>query len=268
MTPILGQALGAYEERPAPTALQQHFSRAWSHTLPSGAPRKTAIVPDGCADLLWVGGTLTLAGPDREANIETIRPGTTVVGFRFQPGAAAAWLRLPASELVGARLPLENFWGGEARRLADRVGDARSPAEVAHRLEAVLTAKAADIDAANDDARFIFGFVAANRLPQSRLVRQLCDRVGLSERTLRRRCHEAFGYGPKTLDRILRFQRFVRLARNAHSIGLAGMAAEAGYADQSHLTRETRDLAGFAPRAILAQLEQDALIRGHLAASR
>jgi AraC-like DNA-binding protein len=85
-------------------------------------------------------------------------------------------------------------------------------------------------------------------------VKRLTEELGLSERTLRRRSHHAFGYGPKTLDRILRFQRFLRLARLSGSEGLAGLAAEAGYSDQPHLTRETRELAGFAPSAILAQL--------------
>jgi AraC-like DNA-binding protein len=43
-------------------------------------------------------------------------------------------------------------------------------------------------------------------------VRDLAARLGLSERQLRRRCTDALGYGPKTLDRILRFQRFHTLA--------------------------------------------------------
>ena len=33
--------------------------------------------------------------------------------------------------------------------------------------------------------------------------------IGLSLRQLRRRCHAAVGYGPKTLQRVLRFRRFV-----------------------------------------------------------
>src|SRR6516165_1592184 len=39
----------------------------------------------------------------------------------------------------------------------------------------------------------------------------VADDVGLSVRQLRRRCHAAAGYGPKTLQRVLRFQRFVRM---------------------------------------------------------
>jgi AraC-like DNA-binding protein len=81
----------------------------------------------------------------------------------------------------------------------------------------------------------------------------ILERLDVSPRTLRRRCQDAFGYGPKTLDRILRFQRFLNLARQAETPRLADLGFEAGYADQAHLTREVRRLSGFSPAAILSQ---------------
>jgi len=66
--------------------------------------------------------------------------------------------------------------------------------------------------------------------------------VGVSERHLQRRCRTAFGYGPKTLHQVLRFQRALRLARAGGR--LADVAAVVGYADQAHMARETRRLAG------------------------
>ena len=51
--------------------------------------------------------------------------------------------------------------------------------------------------------------------PGSVEVAELADVVGLSTRQLHRRCTAAFGYGPATLARILRFQRFVHAARRA-----------------------------------------------------
>jgi AraC-like DNA-binding protein len=83
-------------------------------------------------------------------------------------------------------------------------------------------------------------------------VRRVADRLGVSERQLHRRSLTLFGYGPKTAQRILRFQRALRLARldraggrgRAPGFGLAAVAAEAGYADQAHLARDVRALAG------------------------
>jgi AraC-like DNA-binding protein len=70
----------------------------------------------------------------------------------------------------------------------------------------------------------------------------IADRVGLSTRQLHRRSRVAFGYGVKTLQRILRLQLALELARDGAR--LADAAARAGYADQPHLAREMRDLAG------------------------
>ncbi|TGT34837.1 helix-turn-helix domain-containing protein, partial [Mesorhizobium sp. M8A.F.Ca.ET.165.01.1.1] len=70
------------------------------------------------------------------------------------------------------------------------------------------------------------------------------------ERTLRRRFDDTFGYGPKTLDRILRFHRFRRLQRQQSDASTALLAIEAGYADQAHLIRESRRLTGVTPTAL------------------
>jgi AraC-like DNA-binding protein len=75
--------------------------------------------------------------------------------------------------------------------------------------------------------------------------------VGLSERQFRRRSQAAVGYGPKTLQRVLRFHRFVRqLDAAVTPPDLAALAAQAGYADQAHLTRECSALSGFTPAAL------------------
>lgn len=69
--------------------------------------------------------------------------------------------------------------------------------------------------------------------------------LGLSERQLRRTCLDAFGYGPKVLQRILRFQQAKRLIESG--VPLADVAYQAGYSDQAHLTREVTSLAATTP---------------------
>ena len=76
--------------------------------------------------------------------------------------------------------------------------------------------------------------------------------AALTERHLRRRFHDAVGYGHKTLQRVLRLRRFLALAESEAGPDLARVAAEAGYADQPHLTRECAELAGLPPAALLA----------------
>jgi transcriptional regulator GlxA family with amidase domain len=93
----------------------------------------------------------------------------------------------------------------------------------------------------------------AARAPEVR-VSTLARWIGLSERQLLRRCTAALGYGPKTLDRIFRFQRFRSLALRLPHLGLAELAAAAGYADQPHLTRECVRLTGATPTGFVARL--------------
>ena len=83
---------------------------------------------------------------------------------------------------------------------------------------------------------------------------EVAAQVGLSDRQLRRRCEAAVGYGPKMLQRVLRFRRFVSLADAAGGTAdLAQAAVDSGYADQPHLTRETARLAGLSPAALVRE---------------
>jgi AraC-like DNA-binding protein len=248
---VLSGVAGKYQEfRPAP-ALEGHFRCIWSNALPREGSHRIAVVPDGCVDITWIDGELVVAGPDMEAAQSPLTPGSTVIGVRFRPGAARQWLGLPMSELLGARVPLRDFWGKHAPAAAERIGDASTIAERMRALETTLCQRASDLEPPKSDMGFVFNALGSESGGPGMAI--ILDRLDISPRTLRRRCQDAFGYGPKTLDRILRFQRFLGLARRADKPRLADLGFEAGYADQAHLTREVRRLSSFSPAEILSQ---------------
>ncbi len=228
-----------YREHPGTGALAPHFRCAWSNR-PEGRADPFLVLPDGCIDIVWTHGRLTVAGPDRAA--VSVKRAGLVVGLRFQPGRAADWLGIPACDIVDARPDLDAFWGFEARSLADRIGEGRDACDMLARLQAGVLARLSRVGDRAIAAAAIF-----NRIDRGRPI-------DMSARTLRRRCHDWFGYGPKSLDAILRLQRFLALSRRGGQ-GLAMTAVEAGYADQPHLNRETRRLCGLTPRQLLAQLD-------------
>jgi AraC-like DNA-binding protein len=234
---------GDYCEATPTEALRRHFRCAWSHRVAADHAGPITVVPDGCVDIVWRGGLLQVAGPDIEAALPEPPAGSLILGMRFAAGAAARWLGLPMSELVGRQVPLAELWGRRAGELADRIGAARGPDQQLRQFEAGLASQAGAIETPPDDMAFLFAALA--RGPVS--VDVLADRLALSPRTLRRRSCEAFGYGPKTLERILRFQRFLRLQRARPLAGLAEIGLAAGYADQAHLSREVRSLSGLTP---------------------
>ena len=239
-----------YREFRPPPDLARHIRCLWTHRCPPGPASPVTVLPDGCVDLLWMGGRLVVAGPDETAAVATPAPGETVTGVRFRPGAALPWLGLPMAAIVGQRVPLGDLWG-EARAggLADRLGEAPTPAERLRRLAEGLGRLAPAMAPPAPDMAALFALL--DRPPPGTGLAAVCDRLAASERSLRRRCHAAFGYGPKTLDRILRFQRFLWLARAPGGRALAALAADAGYADQAHLSREVRRLSGRTPARLL-----------------
>jgi len=197
----------------------------------------TPVLPDACSDLIWKAGRgAFVAGPDTGPSPVGSPAGTVFVGARFRPGAGGAALGLPLSELRDLRVGLEEL----DPALAERLPGDLSPEEALRRIAEIARA-APPPDAAIAEA--------ARRLahPATR-VETLADDLGLSERQLRRRCHAGAGYGPRTLQRVLRFRRFLASANG----DLARAALDAGYADQSHLTRECTRLAGRPPAALLA----------------
>lgn len=252
--PVLGLAPGVYREVPVLPALRPHFSALWFHEAPADGSGRSAIVPDGAADLVWFAGCLSVAGPQRQARVEAVPPGAIVIGLRFRPGAAAPWLGVPLTEVAGVRLPLEAFWGSAAHHgLADRMLAADKPQAAARLLQAGLAGRQPAAAAPDALAEAVFALLDQAPDPSLPVLDMLTAELGVSPRTLRRRCLEAFGFGPKTLARILRFQRFLDLLRREPG-GLADLAAAAGYADQSHLSRETLDLAGLTLRPLRDQL--------------
>ncbi|MEU6719965.1 DUF6597 domain-containing transcriptional factor [Nonomuraea sp. NPDC046802] len=82
----------------------------------------------------------------------------------------------------------------------------------------------------------------ATALRTGRTVAEAAWDLGFSERQLHRRSLASFGYSPKTLQRIVRFQRALRMARAG--VRLAEVAAGAGYTDQAHLAHDVRRLSG------------------------
>ena len=219
---------------------------AWIRSVPPPGDNHR-VVPDGCMDLIWVSGELLVAGPDTAAYVSTGPPGVRYAALRFPPGLAPAVLGTPAAELRDRRVPLEALWRpAEARRLAGLGARAArlGPGAVTAVLEEAAAARLAAGGGPDPLAARLVGW-----LREGRTVRCAADRSGLSERQLHRRCLPLFGYGPKTLGRVLRFDRALALARAGRPF--AEVAVHAGYADQAHLSREVRALAGVPLRALV-----------------
>ena len=233
-----------YREFRAPPALRSSVACLWVRRGDGGSVR---VFPDACTDIVWRRGSgAVVAGPDTRAWLSHTEPAEAIVGVRLLPGAGGAALGWPLGELRDQRVALADLGLAQADSLDGTLDPNRALDHIADMAFRLAAAGAPD--------RAVQAAVLRLRDPTQR-VEWLAEELGLSERQLRRRFQAAVGYGPKTLQRILRLRRFrVRAGAGAgHApLSLAEAAFDAGYADQAHLARECRALTELSAGELIA----------------
>jgi AraC-like DNA-binding protein len=225
----------AYREWAPPVALRDAIACVWARRGDGAAVR---VLPDACTDIVWRAGSgAVVAGPDTGPARSPTRTGELIVGVRLRPGAGGAVYGLPLSEVRDRRVTVGDVGLDPHDELHGELG----PSEALTHLSSLV----ARLALARPPDRAVQAAAVRLNHPRQRVDR-LADELGLSERQLRRRFHHAVGYGPKTLQRVLRLQRFLALS----DLELVRAAAEAGYTDQAHLTRDCRKLTGLTPGAL------------------
>ncbi|MGN9838773.1 DUF6597 domain-containing transcriptional factor [Nonomuraea sp. H19] len=232
-----------YAERPPDPDLAGRVACVWHRVSETEATQ--LVVPDACVDLIWGPRGLVVAGPDTGPMPASMTAGDTFVGIRFKPGAVGDLFGVPLHELCDQRVPLSDL---------PELPIAECGPQLGWRLEAMRSAvrsRLAQSDGADPAAPAI-----ARALRAGRTVTEVAWDLGFSERQLHRRSMTAFGYAPKTLQRIVRFQRALRLARAG--VPLADVAVTAGYTDQAHLSHDVKRLSGVSMRRLVSPVRKPA----------
>ncbi|MFI9848508.1 DUF6597 domain-containing transcriptional factor [Nonomuraea sp. NPDC051941] len=276
-----------YVERPPTADLAGRLACVWHQV--SEADATQLVVPDACVDLIWGPEGLFVAGPDTGPMPAPMASGDTFVGIRFRPGAVGDFFGVPLQELRDQRVRVSDLPSlrDQPARLAEltslhdqpvgvsalssprdqrvsvsdppslrdqpiRLADLPSlhSADVAPpgRLDAMLAAVRGRL--AREVPADPAGAAIAGALRMGRSVGEVAWDLGFSERQLHRRSLVTFGYAPKILQRIVRFQRALTLARAG--VPLAEVAVTAGYADQAHLSHDVKRLSGVSMRHLVS----------------
>ena len=164
-----------------------------------------------------------------------------VAGIRLRPAAARTVLRCPATELSGAFVEADTFFGSTAT-LRERLAFADAETRVAL-LEAWLQSFIAgdpprDVDAA---VRAITASGGSADLVA------IASHAGIGLRQLERRFLADVGLTPKVFARVVRLQGALR--RIADGEPLAAAAVTCGYYDQAHMAKDFGHLAETSPTA-------------------
>jgi AraC-like DNA-binding protein len=241
-----------YREHPPAADLAPWIECFWTRSGPpsSGAPT-FRVLPDGCADVLFAfgpGAEGFVVGPMTRAIVVPASGETRMLGVRFHPGAAGAFLPVPLRTLVDQRVALDSIWTG-ADGTTERLAEATTAGRAVDAFESELRARlqrAAAIPSPR--TRALIERLAAQSEGVS--VADMAARAGITRQHLRRVFEQHVGYGPKKLARILRLRRALRLLDTRGETTLATVALDAGYYDQAHMNADFRDLAGRPPLAL------------------
>ena len=230
--------LPAYREFRPPLGLARTVACVWENEATE--ERAQLVVPDGCVDLIWLAGReLVIAGADTGPRTAALPAGTCTSGVRLRPGAAGAFLGLPASELRDLQVPTPDVWDGRFDALQESLPGAEPSERLALLADAVGGAHSAPDPLVAAAARRLSAHTAR--------VAGVAADLGVSERQLHRRTVTAVGYGPKLLARVARLRRLVALG----DAPLVSRALDAGYASQAHMSDEVRRLTGLTPARFL-----------------
>lgn len=192
------------------------------------------VLPDGCADVIFdlSSGNGLVVGTMTKPLLYQPRGRSQLIGVRFRPGRAAAFLRIPLADITDARVPLGEVWKGFTRELFDV---AEMEAELLRRLDP-------DRDRRIDHA--IARLVSSGGKAR---VDAVAEEAGLSRQHLARQFLHHVGVSPKTFARVVRFRNVIETLPSRDEVDWADVALEHGYYDQSHLISDFRELGGVTP---------------------
>lgn len=209
-------------------------------------PAPSLIVPDGCMDLIVIDSDVVIAGADSTARIFR-GSSTPTVGLRFDPGVLPQLLATSAAELADQVTSLDavmargepGIGSGPGPTAGFRSGvDSGAEFRRLLRIAETLTSQA-ELDRRPLELAKLLDARQDSRQPD---IAEVAAELAYSPRQLRRLSAEWFGYGPKHLSKVLRWQT----ARAHIDAGRtrAAAAAAAGYADAAHLWRDEKSLLG------------------------
>jgi AraC-like DNA-binding protein len=227
-----------------PEALAPFVECFWFR--PPMAPDQPApyrVLPDGCLDIVVGPRIAIVVGAMTRPLLVPPGDGAGLIGVRFRPGMATAFLRIPAAALTDDNAPLEAVWA-DGNDVADYVGSALGTDQAIPRLAETLTARLPRLASVPPDLLAAVQRIMARggRIDVSRLAASL----GATRQHLARRFAAHVGVTPKTFCRVIRLWKVLR-STDSGRVNWASLAADLGYSDQSHLVAEFRALTGLTP---------------------
>jgi AraC-like DNA-binding protein len=250
-----------YLEMPPPSYLKNHVRYFW--TLESSGMEPSPLifgpVADGCPGLIFQQlPNSTLLQHDKHlpdlllygqtTKYTELHFGSTYcsIGVCCFPNALKSIFGLNADELTNTCLDLNLLSASKDFYLSEKLSNTGSIAGKIDIISAFLFHQISKNEGEKDDiTQFALSQIIQSHGSIS--LKELQEKLQLTERSFERRFKQGVGISPKLFSRICRFQKSLAQLRSNDYSKLSDIAFENDYADQSHYIRVFKEFAGISP---------------------
>lgn len=244
--PFFEQCSNNYSKRPMRGMPIDYF---YSFTVPENRACPV-VVPDSVVDVFFVCDTdfprASIQGSITKGIISNLRPGETVFGVRYRPGACPYSMGIMGNDILNDKLYLDIFPGGT--QLIESIECAKTFAERASLFIHSDVSRNIGFMEESSMSRVFTGALAAIFDQYGDIaLSELEAKTGYSTRYLNKVFKKCSGISPKTFCKIVRFQRLLHTMNGSDKRRLTDIAMDAGYYDQSHMLKEFREYTTMTP---------------------
>lgn len=235
--------------------LAEHVAHivSYEEAIAEGAELVERVLPDGAVRLIFVardGGWFAAAtGATQAPAIVRLSGHMQGLSVTLRLGAAAAVLGLPAGELRGATVALDELW--RAPELMDQLAAAQGSAACAAVVQRALRHRLRHAESTAPRQAAAAARLVAHTAGRAS-VRSIADAMGIGERRLQQLFAMHVGLTPAALARVARMHACLKALRRHPAPRWAELAVDMGFYDQSHLANEFKSLCGLSPSLFLA----------------
>jgi AraC-like DNA-binding protein len=211
---------------------------------------KYAVIPHGCATLVFSFDGTRILGSLFGPATKPIRIGSGANGFQFlfivefQPAGYYAFSGMPQSGFTDALVAFETVHPAFDRLIARQMETATSIDSLVPEIDRLFLAH---LKTAFFRAEFSLASRMIRKSGGAVSVKELSRHVFYSERHLGRIFGEYVGVNVKSFSRLVRVNRAIRLLRRPHN-SITQAYLQTGYYDMPHFIHDFKSICGITPR--------------------
>lgn len=250
-----------YQQIPPPASLKDYIRYYWVLESHAADPAATSFrtMADGCPGLIFqhpdegvlyqnskqLPGIFLYGQATRHAEIRIAGKFSTI-GIYFYPNALKSIFGFNAEILTNTCLNLDEMALKQGYYLAEQLAGTTAPADRIGIISAYLLFLIRKNSHRTDEA-MQYALFSILQTKGSIPLKELHEKLQLSERSFERKFKQYIGISPKLFSRISRFQASLDQLRNNTYDKLSDIAFGNDYADQSHFIRSFKEFAGCSP---------------------